>query len=237
MEMDTTPGYTLTSTNFSIKFFCATQRRKVSFLLEYETDWKEVMEILLACLETLPADTARAARLATQRLEAWALLQEGGQELDLKIKTKFHKSEGHELHKRVVLTFNDMFDTVITFSVRKRRLLQSLSDLAAGAVAPLLRTTEDIRRLEVPRSLTTKLLAATTDSWRRRRRPAAGEPRRPPLTNLSAWGECPYCGKEGLKKVAQHISRSKSCAAKHLLQLSFGPEGNKGKPRSQPGAN
>ena len=41
-KMDTNPGYALSSTSFSVKFVCAQQKKIVSYLLEYETDWKEV---------------------------------------------------------------------------------------------------------------------------------------------------------------------------------------------------
>ena len=44
--MDTNPGYALSSTSFSVKFVCAQQKKIVSFLLEYETDWKEVKDFL-----------------------------------------------------------------------------------------------------------------------------------------------------------------------------------------------
>ena len=40
--METNPGYALSSTSFSVKFVCAQQKKMVSYLLEYETDWKEV---------------------------------------------------------------------------------------------------------------------------------------------------------------------------------------------------
>ena len=42
LEMDTNPGYALSSPSFSVKFVCAQQKKTVSYLLEYETDWKEV---------------------------------------------------------------------------------------------------------------------------------------------------------------------------------------------------
>ena len=41
-DMDTNPGYALSSPCFSVKFVCAQQKKTVSYLLEYETDWKEV---------------------------------------------------------------------------------------------------------------------------------------------------------------------------------------------------
>ena len=45
--MDTNPGYALSSTGFSVKFVCAQQKKVVSYLLEYETDWKEVWNSFL----------------------------------------------------------------------------------------------------------------------------------------------------------------------------------------------
>ena len=54
--MDTNPGYALSSTGFSVKFVCAQQKKVVSYLLEYETDWYDMMEIILSRLEDEPAD-------------------------------------------------------------------------------------------------------------------------------------------------------------------------------------
>ena len=45
--MDTNPGYALSSTGFSVKFVCAQQKKVVSYLLESETDWKEVWNSFL----------------------------------------------------------------------------------------------------------------------------------------------------------------------------------------------
>ena len=164
--MDTNPGYALSSTGFSVKFVCAQQKKIVSYLLEYETDWKEVlhflfplmpttfkvsasffnnvflpdkrnniqvMEIILASLETFPSSIMRVATLATKKLEAWALLQEGGPELDLKIKTTFRDDPQRQEdgHKTVVLVFNDLFDTEVFFDVRKVSTLDTLVTISA----------------------------------------------------------------------------------------------------------
>ena len=62
--MDTNPGYALSSTSFSVKFVCAQQKKIVSFLLEYETDWKEVKD----CLFLLIATTFKLFNLLNQKI-------------------------------------------------------------------------------------------------------------------------------------------------------------------------
>ena len=87
----------------------------------------------MASLETFPTSTTRVATLATKKLEAWALLQEGGPELDLKIKTTFREASGRQGdgHKTVVLVFNDLFDTEVFFDVRKNSTLDTLVTISA----------------------------------------------------------------------------------------------------------
>ena len=47
---DTVPGFTMQSENFYHKFIASLQCGVSSRLLEYETDWCEVMEIILSRL-------------------------------------------------------------------------------------------------------------------------------------------------------------------------------------------
>ena len=226
--MDTSPGYTLTSPTFAVKFVSAEQKRKVSFLLEYETDWKEVMQILLACLETCPRSTPRAAALASRKIEEWALLQEGGLELDLKIRTVF-RADPHrrqeDAHKTIVLIFNDLFDTEIFFDVRKKKRLVSLVELSARVVASTLASPSAIWRLEVPRSLTTDLGDAFMDSWRTnstsKASPKVKKLAKMSITNMKALKDCPYCKRTGFKSLRRHIPKSKSCKMKHERQVGF----------------
>ena len=51
-------GYTAHSKTFSIEFKSASQRGVRSRVLEERTDWRAVMEILLASLESHHSDTA-----------------------------------------------------------------------------------------------------------------------------------------------------------------------------------
>ena len=104
------------------------------------------MEILLASLETFPSSIMRAATLATKKLEAWALLQEGGPELDLKIKTTFRDDPQRQEdgHKTVVLVFNDLFDTEVSFDVRKISTLDTLVGISAKVGGEFVQKTTQI---------------------------------------------------------------------------------------------
>ena len=191
----------------------------------------QVMQILLACLETCPTSTDRVAKLATEKLEAWALTQEGGLELQLKIKTVFKENltyRGPGACKSIVLVFNDMFDTEITFDARRKKLLESMRSLAGQAVASSLNSMWDIPRLEVPRSLLQELYSYYTDSWRKTRSTLGlqrqGKKKKLSMLSLMKMKvqlDCPYCKRTGFKKLAQHIKRSKSCEMKHQMQLGF----------------
>ena len=51
---ETVPGFTLQSSQFMVKFVAGFQKGKVSNSLEYNTDWMEVMIIILETLEISP---------------------------------------------------------------------------------------------------------------------------------------------------------------------------------------
>ena len=70
-----------------IKFNNGEQEKKISYMLEYKTEWQDVMTILLVCSETYHPDTIKTKELASYKLKEWALDREGGDELDLKTNT------------------------------------------------------------------------------------------------------------------------------------------------------
>ena len=56
---DTVPGFTMQSQNFVLKFITGLQKGVVSKLLEMETDWFDMMEIMLSRLEDEPNERER----------------------------------------------------------------------------------------------------------------------------------------------------------------------------------
>ena len=83
---DTIPGFLMQSENFFLKFITGLQCGVSSKLLEYETDWYEVMEIILSRLQDEPENKDRFEVIASRDLEYWARVQPGGEALNLKIR-------------------------------------------------------------------------------------------------------------------------------------------------------
>ena len=85
-QPDTLPGFKMQSEHFVLKFVTGLQKGVCSTLLEFETDWYDMMEIILSRLEDEPADQEKFQAIASRDLENWALIQPGGDALMLKIK-------------------------------------------------------------------------------------------------------------------------------------------------------
>ena len=93
---DTVPGFTMQSENFYLKFITGLQCGVSSRLLEYETDWYEVMEIILSRLQDEQEDKERFEVIASRDLEYWAKMQPGGDSLNLKIRVMLEEKRYFE---------------------------------------------------------------------------------------------------------------------------------------------
>merc|ERR1712105_478890 len=90
---DTVPGFTMQSEGFYLKFVTGLQCGVSSKLLEYETDWYEVMEIILSRLQDEPESKERFEIIASRDLEYWARVQPGGEALNLKIRVVLERPD------------------------------------------------------------------------------------------------------------------------------------------------
>jgi len=168
---DTVPGFTMQSESFYLKFVTGLQFGVSSKLLENETDWYEVMEILLSRLQDEPEKKEQFQTIASRDLEYWASIQPGGDTLNLKIivsledKRYFMPPSGSR--KTLRLVFNDRFKTQVIFHARKKVLLKSLRDLAAIAVGDHFNKEEGIEKLEteIPKSLIPDVKRAFNNCW------------------------------------------------------------------------
>lgn len=225
--MRTTPGHTVQNSKFSIKFESATQKGKESHLLEFQTDWSEVMDILLNNLSRQPASPLCPVEMqAAQELEAWALAQDGGEELQLRCRVnvadlKYYRATAV---KNLWLYFNDQYKTIVMFTVVRKRELQPLVGLAASRVADQLTAVQQSDRLELPRDILPDLRAAYTDPWRTHKLDSSPRKKRVSqmtVKNLRKMKNCPYCGKKNFKKVLAHVVRSHDCHVKHKAQIQY----------------
>lgn len=168
---DTIPGFLMQSENFFLKFITGLQCGVSSKLLEYETDWYEVMEIILSRLQDEPDNKERFEIIASRDLEYWARVQPGGEALNLKIRVLLEEKRYFQppsgSRKTLRLIFNDRFSTQVLFHVRKKQLLRSLKDLAAVAVADQICAESQINELscELPQVLLPTVRKAFNNCW------------------------------------------------------------------------
>ena len=197
----------------------ASQQGELSNLLEFQTDWKEVMQILLNSLETFPTNKTGMEKMGSEKLEEWALTQEGGDELELKVGVAISETTFLTKYlKSVRLNFNDIFKTVVMFNVTKKKVMKSLKTLAAEAVSSRLSSAEDINWLEIPRGLFGDLKTAFDDHWLvsfvdscHKKRKAA----QITSQNLKNQRDCPFCGRGNFKRLISHIMRNRDCHVKY----------------------
>ena len=168
---DTVPGFTMQSENFYLKFITGLQCGVSSKLLEYETDWYEVMEIILSRLEDEPETKDRFELIAGRDLEYWAKVQPGGDSLNLRISVLLEEKRYFEpplgSRKALRLVFNDRFSTQVIFHVRKKTLLKSLLKISELAVAELILKEETLVQLEseIPQNLIPGVSRAFHNCW------------------------------------------------------------------------
>ena len=168
---DTVPGFTMQSENFYLKFITGLQCGVSSRLLEYETDWYEVMEIILSRLQDEQEDKERFEVIASRDLEYWAKMQPGGDSLNLKIRVMLEEKRYFEppagSRKALRLVFNDRFSTQVLFHVRKKVLMRSLVEIAAVSVADLVAGEETLPQLraELPGHLIPEVRRALHNCW------------------------------------------------------------------------
>ena len=219
-------GYTLETAKFWLQFKSACQKKVRSPILEERTDWNAVMMILLESLERHYCDTAMVMKTASMRLEEWAMIQPGGEILQLRISVdiKDGKNYRQDGHKSLCLNFSDLYRTSVMFSVRRKTQMSSLRSLAAARVASRVVRRSHLRQLEVPRDVLPDMEEAFDDSWRIRRIDTSPLKRKitdQTLDDLRGKTDCPFCGRRNFKRILTHITRNEKCHLLYKSQLNY----------------
>jgi len=168
---DTIPGFTMQSENFFLKFITGFQKGVSSKLLEYETDWYEVMEIILSRLQDEQEDKDKFEIIASRDLEYWAKMQPGGDSLNLRIRAVLEEKRYFEppsgSRKALRLNFNDRYSTQVLFHVTKKVFLRSLREVSAEAVADLIEKEAILDKLnaELPGHLIDEVRKSYHNCW------------------------------------------------------------------------
>jgi len=168
-DEETVPGYVLQSPNFLLKFVGGFQNGLVSHMLEYETDWMEVMVIVLDTLEQFPTSVKSVEVGLGQALEDWVASHPGAELLGIRVNVEIEEkaffTEPLGRKKIMRFGFTDKYMTEVVFYVKKKVVMKSLREICAAAIANTLQNWEDIGDLEVPNTLTEDLMAAFNDNW------------------------------------------------------------------------
>lgn len=166
---NTVPGFTLQSENFMVKFISGFLDGVPSQLLEYETDWMEVMLIILDTLETFPTSVMTTQNILSGSLENWVISHPGAEHLNIKanvtIQEKAYFTPPLGSKKSLRISFTDTFKTEVLFYIKKKCNLKSLKNIGAAAVVDHLEDTKDIAELEIPTSLIGNLVTQFNDDW------------------------------------------------------------------------
>jgi len=168
-DNETVPGFTLQSPHFMVKFLAGFQKGLVSEILKYETDWMEVMVIILDMLEMFPNSVKSTQNFMASTLENWISSQPGAEHLNIKanaiLEEKVFFTPPLGSKKSLKISFTDNFKTEVLFHIKKRTTLKSLKDLCSSAVVDNLKTKEDIDKLEIPISLIDNLVQEFGNDW------------------------------------------------------------------------
>ena len=148
---ETVPGFILRSQNFTLKFVAGFQNGTKSYLLEYESDWTEVMFIILENLNRSPSSLKMVGDLLEKSLDEWFSEHEVADDVkaSVQIGDTVHLNPSRKsIYKRLTVSFSD--NTRLVFNVNKRRRITTLIELGAEVVVENIRVEQYIMCLPVP---------------------------------------------------------------------------------------
>ena len=158
----TIPGFTLQSQHFTVKFVAGFEKGLPSKFLEYETDWMEVIKIILETFEIFPTSVSAVEEVLTKALDEWIIANA----LTFNIKTMVKIEENLCFppplgsQKSMKISFSDKFQTEVYFIIKKKSSMNTLKELGATAVVENMKKEIDIAKLDVPVTLFYDLLKA-----------------------------------------------------------------------------
>ena len=162
----TVPGFALDSQHFAVKFVAGYQRGLVSELLEYETDWMEVMVIILENLHKFPTSVKMVEEGLERGLDDFFMDHDVADDIKASVKIYEHVDSTLPLgSKLLTVSFSDNIQLV--FHIRKKVSLKTLKDLGAAAVVDNLRIEIDIEKLKIPVTLFPDLIKSFRNDFKK----------------------------------------------------------------------
>ena len=176
LENKTKPGVVLGSKGFKIMLVAGHQLGIGCYLVEYETDWAKLMEIVLETFEEVnnvipDINIGLNTILSNYAKNVWI-----GAGKEVKVVTEIcdEKYFLSRNTKSLFVNFFDDFSTSLHFFIRRKQVLRSLKETALNRVTEGLKDKSKVKDLEVPHSL--KLEAeAGLETWWIKRSPKSGD--------------------------------------------------------------
>ena len=122
-EIKTVPGFSLQSKKFMVKFVAGLQNNNISKSVEEETNWTQVMMIILQNIEKFPMSEENLHHFITKDLNSWIGTLQGAQNLALKFSVKIEERVYFPKPKSLTISFTGNLQTQIIFHIVRRNLL------------------------------------------------------------------------------------------------------------------
>ena len=158
----TVSGSILQSQHFIVKFVAGFQKGLVSNLVQYDTDWMDVMTIILEILELFPTSVNKIEKVLDAALDDWLRFSSAADNIktSVKIDEEVHFLPPPGSKKSLKLSFSDMMKTEVLFHIEKKSSMKTLKALGAAAMVENLKLKKDIAKLGIPVTLLPDLFEA-----------------------------------------------------------------------------
>merc|ERR550519_2535813 len=170
-DFDTIPGCTLGSQLFDLTFVGGLQKGEPSSVLEDDTDWLQVMVIILDNLMRNPRSVDQVTEALDLALEDFMNAHHIhlADHPQIRIKSTLENYITVPEHfvpcKLLQIAFMDEFQTTLLFEVNKKTVMKSLKSISADVVASCLEVVKDVEKLEIPTIVKKDVKKSVRNDW------------------------------------------------------------------------
>ena len=168
IKQGTKPGSKFDSENYEIIFVKGHQIGIGCYLVEYEMDWTNLMNIILNTFENVSNDVKNISETLSQTIGSLIdrrFLSSPGSEINVGIdildQDYFPLKQTKSLH----VTFDDNFKTSLIFFIRRKQVMKSLRATSLQKLSEIIQKRAGLESLEIPLTLKRELLTESRNIW------------------------------------------------------------------------
>ena len=164
----TKPGSKFDSQNFEVIFVKGHQVGIGCYLVEYEMNWTNLMNIILSTFENVSNDSKEISKALTDVIEAridQRFLATGASNITVEIEILDQDYFPLKQTKSLQVTFDDMFKTSLIFFIRRKQVMKSLRVASLQKVSEIIPNRASFQSLEIPVTLKSDLLKESKNIW------------------------------------------------------------------------